>query len=112
MNQLQLFVARILRLVPVSLWWVLALLAGAVLSLNLEKELFPHTPAARVVAQWLLIGSLVILPVVGVQWLWRVAGSIEHAGWRLLWQIVAGGTSVVAGIASLFLLVLLLWLKG
>ena len=89
MSQLQLFAARALRALPTSLWWVLGALAGAVLSISLEKEVFPNTPAATKVAHWIVGLCLVVLPPLGVVWLWRVAAEVGHAGWRLLWYMAA-----------------------
>lgn len=110
MNQLQIFAARALRQVPTSLWWVLTLLVSSVFSITLEKELFPNTPTAAVVAQWLLIGCLVVLPSLSIVWLWQIAMHVVHPGWRLLWYMVAtGATAIGAGLTILVLVVALLW---
>jgi len=106
MTQLQTFAARALRQLPVSLWWVLGLLIGAALSIKLEKELFPHTPAAAQVARWVLVGCAVALPMLSAWSLWRVAAQVEHAGWRLLWYITATGASGFAFLLVLVIVVL------
>lgn len=110
MNQLQFFAARALRALPTSLWWVLTALVGAVFSITLEKELFPHTPAATKVAQWLLGGCVLVLPLLGIVWLWRVAATVGHPGWRFLWYSVALGATG-AGVALLLLLLVIVLLK-
>jgi hypothetical protein len=111
MNQLQLFAARALRALPTSLWWVLGALVGALLSISLENEVFPHTPAAARVAQWIISVCLVVLPPLGVVWLWRVAAEVGHAGWRLLWYIAAlGATGLLVGLVLLVLFGLIIWL--
>ncbi len=48
-----------------------------------------------------------LLPLLGVWWLWRVAALIEHPGWRLLWR---AGT--IGGTLLLLLLVVILGLLG
>jgi hypothetical protein len=108
MNRLQLFAARALRLLPTSLWWVLTLMTSAIFSITLEKELFPNTPTAAVVAQWILIACIVVLPSLGIVWLWQIALHVVHPGWRLLWCIAAtGGTAIGAGLTILLLVVTL-----
>lgn len=107
MSQLQLFAARALRQLPISLWWVLAALVGAFMSIKLEKELFPNTPAAAPVAGWILVACLVALPPIGVVWLWQVATHTAHPGWRLLWYLAATGATM-----GLLLLVVLLMILG
>lgn len=103
MTQLQLFAARALRQLPVSLWWVLGSLAGAIFSVRLEKELFPHTPAVVQMAGVLWKLCVVVLPVLSVVWLWRVAWLVQHPGWRLLWYMSAAGGTV--GLLLLLVLV-------
>ncbi|MBC8083822.1 MAG: hypothetical protein H7Z21_11475 [Hymenobacter sp.] len=110
MTQLQTFAARALRLLPPALWWVLVLLAGAFLSIKLEKELFPYTPAAATVAGWIAMGCLLALPPLGIMWLWRVAAQVAHPGWRLLWYLTAAGaTGIGIGLAVLLLFLALVW---
>ncbi|UOG73988.1 hypothetical protein MTX78_17920 [Hymenobacter tibetensis] len=110
MNQLQIFAARALRQLPTSLWWVLTLLVGSVCSITLEKELFPNTPSASVVAQWVFIGCMLVLPTLGIVWVWQVAMHVVQPGWRLLWYIAAtGATAVGAGLTILLLVVTLLF---
>jgi hypothetical protein len=110
MSQIQIFAARALRQVPASLWWVLTLLVGSVFSITLEKELFPHTPSVSVVAQWVFVVCLLVLPSLGVVWLWQIAMHVLHPGWRLLWYMVAtGATAIGAGLTILVLVVALLW---
>lgn len=105
MKQLQLFAASALRLLPTSLWWALGGLVGAVCSIQLEKELFPNTPAAVQVARVLAVGCALAIPLLGVWWLWRIAASLEHAGWRLLWYLgAAGATGLVLVVLSLGIL--------
>lgn len=108
MNSLQVFAARALRQLPTGLWWVLGLFAGAIFSIRLEKELFPHTPAVVQVADILWKLCAAMLPVLGLLWLWRLSWLIEHAGWRLLWIIGASAATVSAALLVLLLLVLLL----
>lgn len=111
MNQLQLFAARALRALPTSLWWVLGALVGALLSISLEKEVFPHTPAVARVAQWIARLFVVVLPPLGVVGLWRVAAGVGHAGWRLLWYMAAlGATGLSVGVVLLLLFGLIVWL--
>jgi hypothetical protein len=105
MTQLQLFAARALRRLPASLWWVLGLLVGAIFSVRLEKELFPHTPAVVQVAGVLWKLCAAVLPVLGLVWLWRVAWLVEHPGWRLLWYMGAAVASVAAGLLGLLIVV-------
>ncbi len=107
MSQLQLFAARALRQLPTSLWWVLGVLVGAFMSIKLEKELFPNTPAAATVTGWILVACLLALPPLGIVWLWQVAMHVEHPGWRLLWYLVATGATI-----GLLLLVVLLLILG
>lgn len=95
MIALENFVGRVLRLLPQALWWVLALLVGAIVSIQLKAELWPHTPEAEVVARWVCLACLVALPVLGIVWLWRVAWQVVHPGWRLLWQLAAAGTTAM-----------------
>ncbi|WP_375435623.1 hypothetical protein [uncultured Hymenobacter sp.] len=110
MNYLQTFAARALRLVPTSLWWMLGALIGAFVSIKLEKELFPNTPAAATVAEWIAMACLVTLPPVGIVWLWQVAMHVEHPGWRLMWYLAAiGATAIGVGLAVLLVIVALLW---
>lgn len=108
MSRLLNFAAGTLRLLPTSLWWVLALLAGAVGSITLEKEVFPNTPAAVQVAKGVVLAGLLALPCLGVVWLWRVAGHVQHPGWRLLWRLAASGATGVAVCLGLLLLVVAL----
>lgn len=92
---------RALRLVPAPLWWVLAALVLAMVSNWLSAELWPHTPAA-VPAAWLVAKAcLVVLPWLGAWWLWRIAASIAHRGWRWLAYAVV---VVSTGLASLLAL--------
>lgn len=106
MTRLQNFAAQTLRLVPVALWWVMALLAGVVASIQFEKELWPHTPGAVVVARWVGAVCLFSLPVLGVVWIWRIALHVGHPGWRLLWQLAAtGATCLGLGLLIVFALV-------
>ena len=108
MNELQAFAARALRLLPTSLWWVLGLLVGAFFSIKLEKELFPNTPAAVQVARGMAAACAFAVPLLGVWWLWRVAGSLEHSGWRLLWYLAAAGaTGLLLLLVVLGLMILL-----
>ncbi|WP_022822410.1 hypothetical protein [Hymenobacter norwichensis] len=111
MSQLQLFAARALRALPTSLWWVLGALVGALLSIRLENEVFPHTPAAARLAYWIVRLCVVVLPPLGVVWLWRVAAGVGHAGWRLLWYMAAlGATGLSVGMLLLLLFGLIVWL--
>lgn len=107
MTQIQFFAARALRQLPAALWWVLGTLLCATLSLTLRKEVLPNTPAAAAVANWVVVGCGLLLPPLGVWWLWHVAALIEHPGWRLLWR--AGTTR---GTLLLLLLVVILGLLG
>lgn len=109
MTQLQAFAARALRQLPTSLWWVLTLLIGAFLSIKLEKELFPNTPAAATVASWIATACLVALPPLGIVWLWQVAMHIVHPGWRLMWYLAAmGATGIGVGVAVLLLVLVVI----
>ena len=106
MAQLQAFAVRALRQVPTSLWWVLGLLLGAAFSIILEKELFPHTPAAAQVAHWVMLGCALLLPPLGAVVAWRVAAQVEHSGWLLLGYLVAVGATGFALLLSLLFVVL------
>ena len=109
MNSLQLFAARALRQLPVGLWWVLGLLVGAICSIQLEKELFPNTPAAMRVAQVVWKVCAVLIPLLMMLWLWRITLLIEHPGWRLVACIGAGvATVVMAGLILVLVVVLLM----
>jgi hypothetical protein len=92
-----------LRQLPTALWWVLGLLVGAVGSVQLEKELFPNTPAAIRVAQVLWKICLVLVPPLTLVWLWRITLLIEHPGWRLVGCIGAGVATVATGLLLLLL---------
>ncbi len=83
-------------------------MVGASLSIMLEKELFPNTPAAAPVANWVLVGCGLTLPPLGVGWLWRVALLVHHPGWRLLWYLAARVTTGLLLVALLGALVFLL----
>ncbi|HEX8425206.1 hypothetical protein [Hymenobacter sp.] len=110
MSQFQTFAARALRQLPTSLWWVLALLVGAFVSIKLEKELFPNTPAAATVAGWISLACLIALPPIGIVWLWQVAMHMQHPGWRLLWYLAAiGATGIGVGLAVLLVVLALIW---
>ncbi|MDF7813400.1 hypothetical protein [Hymenobacter sp. YC55] len=110
MSELQAFAARALRQLPTSLWWVLALLVGAIMSIKLEKELFPHTPGATTVADWIVMLCLVALPPIGIIWLWQVAMHMQHPGWRLLWHLAAIGATAIGIVAAWMLLLwVLMW---
>lgn len=84
---------------------------SAVLSVTLEKELFPNTPAAVVVARWVFAGCLLALLPLSIVWLWQVAMHMEHPGWRLLWYLAAtGATGIGIGLVLLLLFGLLVWI--
>ncbi|MBC6696756.1 hypothetical protein [Hymenobacter sp. BT190] len=108
MNSLQLFAARALRQLPVALWWVLGLFVGAICSIQLEKELFPNTPAAVRVAQIIWKLCVVLVPLLTMVWLWRVALLVQHPAWRLMWAIAAGGAAIATGLLMLLLVFVLL----
>lgn len=109
MTQFQLFAARALRQLPTALWWVVSLFAGAIFSIQLEKELFPNTLAAVRVAHVVWKVCLVLVPFLTMLWLWRITLLIEHPGWRLVWCIGSGvATVVMAGLALMLVMILLL----
>lgn len=111
MSELQAFAARALRQLPTSLWWVLTLLIGAFMSIKLEKELFPNTPAAATVASWIAMACLVALLPIGIVWLWQVAMHMQHPGWRLLWYLAAtGATGIGVILAGVLLFLVVMWL--
>ena len=111
MTQLRAFAFRALRQLPALLWWVLAGLTGAVLSIVFNKEVFPNTPVVLGVAQWVALSCGLALPLLGIGWLWRVARIVHHPGWRLLWYVAAMGATVAGvGLLAVGLLLALLQL--
>ncbi|UOQ65387.1 hypothetical protein [Hymenobacter volaticus] len=111
MSELQAFAARALRQLPTSLWWVLTLLIGAFIGIKLEKELFPNTPAAATVANWIVMACLVALLPIGIVWLWQVAMHMQHPGWRLLWYLAAtGATGIGVLLAGILLFLVVMWI--
>ncbi|QIX60799.1 hypothetical protein FY528_16980 [Hymenobacter lutimineralis] len=110
MSRLPEIANRALRLVPAPLWWVLAALVLAMVSTGLSEELWLHTPAAVPVARMVAKVCLVALPVLGAWWLWRIAGSIAHRGWRwLAYAVVVVSTAMATLLALLGCLAWVWW---
>ncbi|MCR5888847.1 hypothetical protein LRS06_13950 [Hymenobacter sp. J193] len=93
---------RALRLAPVALWWVLVVLVLAIGSILWQQELWPYTPAALPLSRFVVQLCLLLLPLLGFWWLWRLAAGISHRGWRWL------GYAVVLAFTGLAVLLVVL----
>ncbi|ALD20632.1 hypothetical protein [Hymenobacter sp. DG25A] len=110
MERLLNFAGRVLRLVPVLLWWAVVVGIGCFLNLLLLKEVWPNTPRAEPVLVVLLAICAFLVPWLVAQTANRIAKilSLQGSLWCWLWRLITIVSLCGATLSTIIVGVLLL----
>jgi len=106
------FLVLVLRLVPLVLWRLLALLVFTLLNLVFQNEVWPNTPNAAVFFCGVGLIILVLVAWLASALAWRVADTISGEPWNTTWRLVAvlgfSGATVLTAASTVVFFALLL----